>query len=46
VDLVEFQGKQLFGRNGVPVPPPGTACRSVGEVEAAAKGYFDDGVSP
>jgi succinyl-CoA synthetase beta subunit len=45
VDLVEFQGKQLFGRNGVPVPPPGTACRSVGEVEAAAKGYFDDGVS-
>jgi succinyl-CoA synthetase beta subunit len=45
VDLVEFQGKQLFGRNGVPVPPPGTACRSVGEVEAAAKGYFDNGIS-
>jgi succinyl-CoA synthetase beta subunit len=45
VDLVEFQGKQLFGRNGVPVPPPGTACRSVGEVEEAARGYFDDGVS-
>jgi hypothetical protein len=21
MDLVEFQGKQLFGRNGVPVPP-------------------------
>jgi succinyl-CoA synthetase beta subunit len=45
VDLVEFQGKQLFGRNGVPVPPPGTACRSVGEVEEASRGYFDDGVS-
>jgi succinyl-CoA synthetase beta subunit len=45
VDLVEFQGKQLFGRNGVPVPPPGTACRSVGEVEEAARRYFDDGVS-
>jgi succinyl-CoA synthetase beta subunit len=45
VDLVEFQGKQLFGRNGVPVPPPGTACRSVGEVEEAARGYFDDGAS-
>jgi succinyl-CoA synthetase beta subunit len=45
VDLVEFQGKQLFGRNGVPVPPPGTACRSVGEVEEAARGYFDDGVA-
>jgi succinyl-CoA synthetase beta subunit len=45
VDLVEFQGKQLFGRNGVPVPPPGTACRSVGEVEEAARRYFDDDVS-
>jgi succinyl-CoA synthetase beta subunit len=45
VDLVEFQGKQLFGRNGVPVPPPGTACRSVSEVEAAARHVFDDGGS-
>jgi succinyl-CoA synthetase beta subunit len=45
VDLVEFQGKQLFGRNGVPVPPPGTACRSVGEVEQAARTHFDDGAS-
>jgi succinyl-CoA synthetase beta subunit len=45
VDLVEFQGKQLFRRNGVPVPPPGAPCRSVGEVEEAARGYFDDGVA-
>jgi succinyl-CoA synthetase beta subunit len=45
VDLVEFQGKQLFGRNGVPVPPPGTACRSVSEVESAARSVFDDGGS-
>jgi succinyl-CoA synthetase beta subunit len=45
VDLVEFQGKQLFGRNGVPVPPPGTACRSVGEVEDAARTHFDEGAS-
>jgi succinyl-CoA synthetase beta subunit len=45
VDLVEFQGKQLFGRNGVPVPPPGTACRSVSEVEDAARSHFDAGAS-
>jgi succinyl-CoA synthetase beta subunit len=45
VDLVEFQGKQLFGRNGVPVPPPGTACRSVSEVEDAARAYLGDGTS-
>jgi succinyl-CoA synthetase beta subunit len=45
VDLVEFQGKQLFGRNGVPVPPPGTACRSVSEVEDAARAHLDDGAS-
>jgi succinyl-CoA synthetase beta subunit len=43
VDLVEFQGKQLFGRNGVPVPPPGTACRSVSEVEEAARALMDRG---
>jgi succinyl-CoA synthetase beta subunit len=36
MDLVEFQGKQLFARNGVPVPPPGEVCRSVEEVVAAA----------
>ncbi len=36
MDLVEYQGKQLFGRNGVPVPPPGAVCRTVDEVVAAA----------
>jgi succinyl-CoA synthetase beta subunit len=36
MDLVEFQGKQLFARNGVPVPPAGEVCRSVEEVVAAA----------
>jgi succinyl-CoA synthetase beta subunit len=43
VDLVEFQGKQLFGRHGVPVPPPGAACRTVAEVEEAASRFFDAG---
>jgi succinyl-CoA synthetase beta subunit len=37
MDLVEYQGKQLFGRNGVPVPPPGAVCRTVEEVRAAAE---------
>ena len=37
MDLVEFQGKQLFGRNGVPVPPEGAVCRTVDEVEQAAR---------
>jgi succinyl-CoA synthetase beta subunit len=37
MDLVEYQGKQLFGRNGVPVPPEGGVCRTVDEVEAAAR---------
>ncbi|MFA9446014.1 ADP-forming succinate--CoA ligase subunit beta [Egicoccus sp. AB-alg6-2] len=46
MDLVEFQGKQLFRRNGVPVPAEGTACRTVEEVEAAARGYIEtDGAS-
>ncbi len=45
MDLVEFQGKQLFGRNGVPVPPPGTACRSVSEVKDAARSHLDAGAS-
>ncbi|MEX1178929.1 MAG: ADP-forming succinate--CoA ligase subunit beta [Nitriliruptor sp.] len=45
MDLVEFQGKQLFGRNGVPVPPPGTACRSVSEVRDAARTHLDAGAS-
>jgi succinyl-CoA synthetase beta subunit len=43
MDLVEFQGKQLFGRNGVPVPPPGEACRTVEEVVAAAERFIGDG---
>jgi len=37
MDLVEFQGKQLFARNGVPVPPPGAVCRTVEEAVAAAE---------
>ena len=37
MDLVEFQGKQLFARNGVPVPPPGAVCRTVDEADAAAE---------
>jgi succinyl-CoA synthetase beta subunit len=45
MDLVEFQGKQLFGRNGVPVPPPGTACRTVDEVVAAAEKHFGEGAN-
>ena len=43
MDLVEYQGKQLFERNGVPVPPPGRVCRSVDEVTAAAKELLTDG---
>ncbi len=45
MDLVEFQGKQLFRRNGVPVPDPGTACRTVAEVEEAARTHLDGGAS-
>ena len=45
MDLVEFQGKQLFGRNGVPVPPPGTACRTVDEVRQAAQTHLGEGAS-
>jgi len=37
MDLVEYQGKQLFERNGVPVPPPGKVCRTPDEVEQAAR---------
>ncbi|HEX8975641.1 MAG TPA: ADP-forming succinate--CoA ligase subunit beta [Gemmatimonadales bacterium] len=35
MDLLEYQGKQLFGRHGVPVPD-GRAARSVDEAVAAA----------
>jgi len=37
VDLVEYQGKQLFRRNGVPVPAEGRVCRTADEVETAAR---------
>lgn len=37
MDLVEYQGKQLFARNDVPVPPEGRVCRTVDEVEQAAR---------
>ncbi len=43
MDLVEYQGKQLFARNDVPVPPPGKVCRTVDEVEAAARELLGDG---
>jgi succinyl-CoA synthetase beta subunit len=45
MDLVEFQGKQLFARNGVPVPPPGEAVRTVDAAVAAAQRILDSGVS-
>ncbi|MBW3662002.1 MAG: ADP-forming succinate--CoA ligase subunit beta [Actinobacteria bacterium] len=37
MDLVEYQGKQLFRRNGVPVPAEGRVCRTIDEVETAAR---------
>ncbi len=43
MDLVEFQGKQLFGRNGVPVPPAGSVCRTVEEIVAAAEEHLGQG---
>ena len=43
MDLVEFQGKQLFGRNGVPVPPAGSVCRTVEEIVAAAEQHLGAG---
>jgi len=45
MDLVEFQGKQLFGRNGVTVPPPGSVCRTVEEIVEAAERHLGDGAS-
>jgi succinyl-CoA synthetase beta subunit len=44
MDLVEFQGKQLFARNGVPVPPPGDAVRTVEEAVASAERILAGGV--
>ncbi len=43
MDLVEFQGKQLFGRNGVPVPPAGSVCHTVDEIAAAAEQHLGEG---
>ncbi|MFU8840475.1 MAG: ADP-forming succinate--CoA ligase subunit beta [Nitriliruptoraceae bacterium] len=43
MDLVEFQGKQLFGRNAVPVPPAGSVCRTVDEIVAAAEEHLGAG---
>jgi succinyl-CoA synthetase beta subunit len=45
MDLVEFQGKQLFARHGVPVPPPGEAVRTVEEAVAAADRILAGGAS-
>lgn len=45
MDLVEFQGKQLFGRNGVPVPPAGAVCRTVDEIVEAAASQLGAGAS-
>jgi succinyl-CoA synthetase beta subunit len=45
MDLVEFQGKQLFARNGVPVPPPGEAVRTVDAAVAAAQAILGAGAS-
>src|SRR5579862_3047424 len=36
MDLLEYQGKQLFGRHGIPVPA-GAVARSVDEAVAAAE---------
>ena len=43
MDLVEFQGKALFHRNGVAVPPTGAVCRSVEEIVAAATTALENG---
>lgn len=45
MDLVEFQGKQLFARNGVPVPPAGEAVRTVEDAVAASQRILDSGAS-
>ncbi len=45
MDLVEFQGKQLFARNDVPVPPVGSVCRTVDEIVAAAEKHLEGDAS-
>ncbi len=37
MDLVEFQGKQLFRRHDVPTAPEGVVCRTPGEAREAAE---------
>ncbi|MDP8927525.1 MAG: ADP-forming succinate--CoA ligase subunit beta [Actinomycetota bacterium] len=37
MDLLEFQGKEVLARYGVPTPDRGVVCRSSAEVEAAAQ---------
>lgn len=43
MDLVEFQGKALFHRNGVAVPPTGAVCRTIEEIVAAATDALQNG---
>lgn len=45
MDLVEFQGKALFHRNGVAVPPVGAVCRTVEEIVAATTAALANGAS-
>jgi succinyl-CoA synthetase beta subunit len=37
MDLFEYQGKELFRRNGVPTTPEGRLCQTPDEVEQAAR---------
>jgi succinyl-CoA synthetase beta subunit len=45
MDLVEFQGKQLFARNGVAVPAAGSVCRTEQEIVEAAEQHLGAGAS-
>lgn len=45
MDLVEFQGKQVFARNGVAVPPAGDVARTVAEAVASAERILGSGAS-
>jgi succinyl-CoA synthetase beta subunit len=37
MDLLEYQGKELFLRHGAPTAPEGAVCRTADEVEQAAR---------
>ena len=39
MDLMEYQGKQLFRELDIPTTPEGAVCRSAEEAEAAARGF-------